>query len=167
MSEGMKGFFEYAADDGRLPDGPYHLRATTVALGEWDDGRERLDVTTEVVSGEYAGQYGPRITWTIPQEFSGTTGDGREFTSSVESQKRKISNQVTAVVDGEEIVLSDHLTFDTTMLEEIGTQVEGREFFAIVKRDKNDYPKISRIRPLSDPPKGVDATAGGFSIDSL
>ena len=163
-----KGFFEYAADDGSIPEGTYLFEVTETEVGTWDDGRERVDLRTEVVGGEYDGNFGPRITWSKPQRFEGTRkSDGKPFVITEEDSKRTLSNQVAAVMNGaENLTLSDPSTFNEVMMSEIGKQVVGKRFYAKVRKDDGGYVRVNgRLFPLSEPPKGINVAAAGFSVD--
>jgi hypothetical protein len=172
MATSNKGFYDYVASDlsTTLPKDVYHLKIKDASVGEWDDGRSKLDVTTEVVSGAFAGKYGPRHTWSPRDEdFVGETADGREFVIEADKEKAKFVVQVQAIADGMDVVITNPNSFDEAMLREIAQQIRGREFIANVTIDKNGYPRMGRLYPMSAPPKGFKAVemAGSFSIDNI
>ena len=164
----LKSFYDYADVVEGIPNGTYHLRVTSAQMGEWDDGRTRLDFNTEVVSGEHAGDYGPRHTWTEPQDFEGVSRQGRAFTSTATKQAERMKPQISKVMGAYELELTNPTGWDDQMFEEIGKQIVGKEFFGKVRNDENGYGKITSIFSLASPPKGVTAGgSGAFSVDEL
>ena len=166
MDEKMKGFYEFAEDDGSLPDGLYHLKTVSPELSAWEDGRDRLVVGTEVMDGEFIGNFGPRLTWSIPQRFEGVSAAGKPFVITEDNQKRTLASQVMAVTDGS-VELTNPQNFDSAMLQEIAEQVEGREFYAQVKKNAKGYSNVQRVYALSEPPKGMGLATGFAAVDSL
>ena len=157
----MKGFFEYAEEDGSIPDGNYLLEVSEATQDYWPDGAPRLDIRTSVDSGEYIGSFGPRQTWNIPREYS---GEGFHVTEG--EAKRRFSNQIKAVFAPDSPQLSNPTVFNEAMLRELASQMAGKKFYATVDKNKNGYPRIKRFYPLTEPPKGMDMVAGGFSVDT-
>ena len=159
MSE-LKSFYDYVASDLKttLPNGTYLLKAKEGVMGEWGDGRPRLEVNTEVVEGEKTGMYGPRITWSLG-DSDGVTADGREFHVSAQSEMDKLVRDVRSMLDESNPKLTTPTQFDEAMLGEIGAQVVGATFIAIVKEDKNGYPRASRLFSRSNPPKSYRSDA--------
>lgn len=167
----LKGFYDYTDEDLRqtLPKGTYHLRVREAEVGEWDDGRVRLDISTEVVSGEHVGKFGPRITWSEPKDYDGETADGRGFHISAEDGRKQIVRDSRAIRDGRDLVLSNPTSFDERMLREIGHQITNDEFVANISEDKNGYARAGKLYPMSAPPKtfkGNEAVTM-FSLDEI
>lgn len=166
----LKGFYDYTEDELRttLPKDTYHLRVTGYETGFWDDGRERVDVQTEVASGPHAGKFGPRKTWSLG-DSDGVTADGREFHVDGEDAAKGLIRDVNAITDGQRIALSNPGEYNMAMLEEIGKQLVGREFVANVSEDKNGYARMGRIYPMSAPPKTFKSAdmATALRIDDI
>lgn len=173
MAANVKGFYSFTAEDlsTNLPKGTYHLKIKESSVGEWPDSREKLDITTEVVSGAFAGKYGPRHTWSVEtadREVERTDGSGT-FTISAEKTQAMLAVQIQSIMNGLEIVLSNPTSFDGVMLREIASQIKGREFIANVTQDKNGYPRMGRVYSMSTPPKsfkGAEVT-NHFSVDEI
>ena len=159
-----KDFFALAEEDGSVPDGNYHLKVVSAEVGEWDDGRARVDVNTEVMSGEYVGNYGPRLTWSI-DGYEGVTGDGESFSIPAQRQRQQMASQALAIMGAYSLTLTTPDQFDGVMLDEIAKAVVGKEFFASVKKDKGGYSRVRRVFALSNPPKGMAVGGGGFSVN--
>jgi hypothetical protein len=154
-TETVKGFHDYTSDDLKqnLTAGLYHLKINTAESGHWDDGRPNLTARTVVASGENAGKFGPMKTWSLG-DSDGTRADGTAFHIDGQDELKKLIRDITAIMDGEELVLSDHSVYDEVMLAEIARQIKGREFIAPVKEDKNGYDRAGKISAVSEPPKG-------------
>lgn len=169
----MKSFFDYANEPDGLPDGVYHFRVTETEMRETESGQTYLQIQTEVASGEHVGEFGPRHSWFVPEYREGVSKKtGKPYIITLESQLSELSKQVKAVAGGEDsLSLSNPTVFDETMLEEIGPQLKGREFFATVKRGNDGYADFTRrgFRAIDDPPKGISGimAAAGFSADEL
>ena len=161
----VKGLFEYTEDELRqgLRPGTYHVRVTEAAGGSWDEAGNdpRLDIRTQVVSGEYANQFGPNHTWSISEFTWEGDGEREGFTKSRAQNVETFARQVVyAVHGGRELSLTVDNTYDVAMLSEIARQLKGNEFIATVVEDKNGYPKISRFYSMERPPKGFRQTVG-------
>lgn len=126
----------------------YHLRATGVTVGEWDDGRPRLDLTTEVVCGEFEGFRGPRITLS----HGPLVKDGEERVTEEQSRARLVQ---TLTIINTDIDLGDG-GFDAEMYMLASKQLVGKSFYARVGRDPNND-NFDRVRmplyALGNPPR--------------
>ena len=166
-----KGFYQYTREDmfDSVVAGTYHLQIKDAVANVWDDGRDKLDINTIIKSGPLAGSFGPRHTWSPRDEdFHGVAkATGREFTISFEKDRAKFVTQVTDIMDGLEVVLTDPSAFDAVMLREIASQLKGREFIAVVSLDDNGYARMGRVYPMSAPPKGFATEASAFNIDEI
>ena len=167
-----KGFHQYTKNDmfDNLVKGTYHLVVADALVGEWDDGRPKLDISTKVKSGQYADTFGPRHTWSLRDEdFHGVSKAGKEFVIEAEKEKAKFVVAVTDIMDGLEVVLTNPESFDETMLKEVARQIKGREFIANVTIDDNGYARMGRVYSMSAPPKGFTTSevASSFSIDEI
>lgn len=140
----------------------YHLRVRGSAVGAWEDGRPRLDVNTEVASGEFEGAFGPRGTFSIggyeAEKFKISAADQAKtlmsFVKAVHPTRVRWSHPVGFDADEEPVGL------DEALLEEIAELVEDCELVALVKLDKNDYMRMSQYHSVEDPPEG-------FSFDEV
>lgn len=166
----LKGFNEYTADELRMdiPAGTYHLRVHEAEVGEWDDGRVRLDVSTRVASGVHANKFGPRMTWSLGDSDI-VTADGREFHISAEDEAKKLIRDIIAIRNGKPVQLTSPQVYDERMLREIGKQITNDEFVATVGEDKNGYLKAKRVFSMSNPPKKfqMEADAAAFNLDEI
>jgi len=160
----LEEFYNITKDDldPNIPNGAYCLKVTRHEVGEWEDGRQRVDLSTEVVSGDFAGRFGPRVTWTLG-EFE---GDGWATTS--DQARNKMIVQANAIKDGDVLISQNGLS-DEDLLDEVATQVKGCQFVATVERDKNDYPRVKRVFPMSAPPKSFNGMAPKkkFSVENV
>ena len=166
-----KSFFDYAAEDGSIPENIYLFRVSGHEMREDKNGQSYLQLQTVVEEGEFAGFFGPRKSFFIPKHKSGTNrATGKPYTITVEQQKRELANEVFAIVDNDEtaLELSQTEEFNETLLAEIGPQLEGRLFYGKVVKN-GEYNDLARrgIYPLSSPPEGADTVAAGFSVDDL
>ena len=154
----IKDFYDWTEDDLRtnLPAGNYHLKVTKSSVGEWDDGRPRLDIQTEILSGEHVGMYGPRHTWNAG-EFSGTANAGtdseRKFTITAEQNAKLLVRNMQAIHQGE-LSISNPGLYNKAMFEEIASQLVDDEFIASVKTNRKGYDTIGRFFSVSEPPDG-------------
>lgn len=154
----VKSFLSYTEEDLRqgLRPGTYHLKISGAEGSEWDNGGgPRLDVRTQVISGEHANQFGPNHTWSI-NEFSWEnpeTGEG--FTRTQDENVERLVRQVRfAVHGGRDMSVTDDGAYDVQMMKEIAKQIVNDEFIATVVEDKNGYPKMQRFYSVEKPPKG-------------
>jgi hypothetical protein len=168
-NKSLKSFADYISNDfsETLPEGTYRLRVREASVGEWPDGRPRLDITTEVMEGEFKGRYGPRHQWSIG-DSDGVTHEGVEFHVDGEREKMKLGIQVTAIHNGKQLNLTNDTSFDSTMLTEIGKQITGDEFIGVVVTDRKGYPKIATkgVYSMSSPPSTYKSTTN-FSLDNV
>ena len=171
-----KGFYEYSDEElnaettfDQLPEGTYHLRVRDFEVSSWSDGRPRLEIMTEVVSGSQASRYGPRHTWTLG-DYDGTTKDGREFHIDGEAEQKKLVREVTRVRNGKTITITNPSQYDSAMLQEIGEQIKGDEFIGVVAL-KNGYPRIQSrgIHSMASPPKSFTSAekVSNFSLENV
>jgi hypothetical protein len=160
MSTNMKSFYDYTEEElrGGIVSGTYHLKVVDADADHWDDGRPRLNIRTEVASGPSAGSYGPRHTWSLG-EYSGVTGDGRDFTISEEDNQKRLVRNVKCVLNSRSPVVTNPTSWDATMLDELAQQMIGEDFVGIISDGKNGYQKIDRFYAMSSPP-------GGFKVQS-
>ena len=168
MSTDIKGFYDYTEEElrGGISSGVYHLKVVDAEADHWDDGRPRLNIRTEVASGPSAGAYGPRHTWSLG-EYSGKTGDGREFSISEEDNRKKLIKDTRSVLNGRSPVVTTPSSWDSTLVDEVAQQMVGESFIGEINDGKNGYQKISKLYAMSSPPKGfkistTEATA--FSV---
>ena len=170
VEKGLKDFYSYTDDELRntLPKDTYCLKIREAEVSEWEDGRPRLDIQTEVVGGAQAGKFGPRHQWSLG-DSDGVTADGREFHVNGEDEAKKLIRNVRAIRDGAEVVLSEPGAYNDTMLKEIARQIRGDQFIATVSDDKNGYSKIRRIFAMSEPPKNfkTEEVSKAFSLDNV
>tara|TARA_Y100000310_G_C20597116_1_gene771082 strand:- start:649 stop:1173 length:525 start_codon:yes stop_codon:yes gene_type:complete len=164
-----KSFLEYTADDLKtgLDEGVHHLKVTEAVQDYWDEEgeRARLNIQTEVVSGKSAGKFGPRHSFSIG-EASGTTANGREWEITGEDSAKRLFKQVVkGIHDGKELVLSNPMVVNATMLSEMAAQIVGDEFLAMVKEDKNGYDRIMQFHSLINPPKRIKVPADAVVAD--
>ena len=170
-NENVRGFFDYTADDLNItvPKGTYKLEVTRAEVDEWDDGRPRLDVSTQICEGEHAGKFGPRLTFSLG-DFDGETAAGKAFHVDGEAEKQKLIRAVRTMHENRPAL---HITFptkfDAKMLDEIARQIVSDTFIATVNEGKDGYLRVGRIFPLSDPPKSYKGatSAAAFSLDSI
>ena len=155
MSTNMKSFYDYTEEElrGGIASGTYQLKVVDADADHWDDGRPRLNIRTEVASGSSVGSYGPRHTWSLG-EYSGVTGDGRDFTISEEDNQKRLVRNVKCVLNGRAPVVTNPTSWDTTMLDELAQQMIGETFVGIISDGKNGYQKIDRFYAMSSPPIG-------------
>ena len=134
-------------------------------------GNGMLTLTVKVEEGEFAGFYGPRPAFFVPQARS-----GEGWSVSLREAARRLANTFTRIADGKENIvlttegtydpLSDTNIIDEEQLAELGEQMVGRMFYGKVTQN-GDYKNITAFYPLSDPPQGADSPTGSFSIDDL
>ena len=144
----------------------YHLVITEAETGVWDNEQLRLDVRTEVVSGEYAGKFGPRNTFSLGG-YEGVRSNGKAFVITAEAQADLLVKFVQTVhperIDFSKPVgkntSGEYIGLDEETLEEIAEAIPGGEFIALVKKDKNGYMGWSHIHALSDAPPGFELEA--------
>ena len=129
------------------------MRVTGAGADPWDDGRPRHNIRTEVASGDNAGAYGPRHTWSLGG-YSGVTGEGREFTITEESNHVKLINNVLSIMNGSTPVVTNPTRWDMSLLEELGTQLINEEFVCTISSGKNGYQKVDKFYAMSSPPNG-------------
>jgi len=155
MSTDIKGFYDYTEEElrGGITSGTYHLKVVDAEADQWDDGRPRLNVRTEVASGPNAGAYGPRHTWSLGS-YSGTTGDGREFSISDEDNQKTLIKNVRMVMNGKSPHVTNPTGWDSVLLDEIAQQLVGESFIGTIADGKNGYQKISKFYAMSSPPSG-------------
>ena len=179
MMADVTDFYDVQISEGGLPTGHrnkgeyYHLTITEAEVGEWDDGRPRLDIRTEVVGGEYAGKFGPRHTFSIGG-YEGERANGRRF-------KIEPGEQAAALIKFVQVVHPERITFsrpvgrtaageyigvDADTLGELAAALVGCEFIAKVKLDKKDYMRLSDVHAVSDPPTGfaVEVDSQPFTL---
>ena len=161
---------EVAPSEG-LPTGTknkglfYHLAVTEATPDKWEDSRDRLDIRTEVVSGEYAGKYGPRNTYSLGG-YEGAR-NGRPFVITAAQQADTLLKFVRAA-HPERISFSrpvgkqagEYIGLDEVALADIAAAIVGSEFIAKVRNDKNGYMRWSDVHAMSDPPDGFEVEAG-------
>ena len=166
----IKGFYDYTESDLRntLPKGTYHLQVREGEVSEWDDGRVKVDFSPVVASGQYKDQFGPRITWSEPQDYDGTTAEGREFHISAEDTRKQIVRDTLAIADGKAVVLSNPTSFNDVMFKELGKQLMGCEFIANTS-EKGGYARCGKIYPMSAPPKTFKGgeVASRFNVEDV
>lgn len=171
MGTELKSFYAYTDDEltNKLPKGGYHLKALELEVGNWENGDPNLNMTTQVVSGEKAGMFGPRHTWSV-EEFVGTNStSGNEFTITKERNCKDLIRDVRAIRDGKDIILSQPDSYDEAMLKEIARQIKGDEFTADVTEDKNGWPRIRRFGSMTEPVKSFNGAevAKAFNLDDV
>jgi len=151
----IKGFYDYTEEElrGGIANGTYHMRVTESEADTWDDGRPRLNIRTEVASGDNAGAYGPRHTWSLGS-YSGVTGEGREFTITEETNQKKLINNIMSIMNGRTPVVTNPTSWDMALLEELSTQLVDEEFVCTISSGKNGYQKVDKFYAMSSPPNG-------------
>ena len=138
----------------KLPDGTYLLSVAETEVGEWDDGRPRLDISTKVIGGEFDGRYGPRLTLSVGGSSGVAKKTGKEFTISDEDAAKRFRVTVK-MIHPAAIRMRNSGSYDAAMLEDVGKALTDRDvFIARVKEDANGYPRIDRVNAVDDPPKG-------------
>lgn len=168
----LQNFYSFSADDlvNTLPKGFYHLKVDETELGEWDDGRARLDFSTIVVSGAQAGRRGPKHQFTLGAS-SGVTQEGRAFEISEDDARKRMTKQVDAMMNGKPIYLAGDASAmsDSDVLEGVGQQIVNMEFIGNVRIDKNGYPRIGQVFSMSQPPKGFTTSEHqkAFDLNSI
>ena len=174
VDRNIKDFWEYTAEDiSNSAPAPtkgsvaYHVKVREAEVNEWEDGRTRLDISTEVASGEHSGKFGPRITWSEPRDYEGVTKDGREWSTTEEAETAKIAVQLKAIMDGQTFPIQQPIREES--FKAIGRRVVGREFIVNVKEDDNGYLRVTRVFAMSDPPKTFkgSAAASTFSLEDV
>ena len=141
----------------------YHVRVREAKVDEWDDGRARLDISTEVVSGEHTGKYGPRITLSEPHDYEGVTKDGRAWKTTVRQEEDKISVQLNAMMGGMAFEFS--LPIDEAAFAIMAKQLNNKEFITNVKLDDNGYLRATRVFAMSNPPPSFKDSKPIFNLD--
>ena len=149
----------------------YHLAVTEGEVGSWDDGRVRLDIKTEVASGEYAGKYGPRKTFSLGG-YEGTGRNGRPFTVSATAQADALVQFVRAAHPARisftqpvgKTATGDYVGMDENTLADIAEAIVGAEFIAKVRTDAKGYLAWSHVHSLSAPPVGFELEAGATAF---
>lgn len=169
MSDDLKGFFEYAEEDGSLPDGWYMFRSFNSNVGTWSESNPdvRLEISTEVIYGEQNGAYGPRMQWGVPEHKEGVNEDtGKTWVITLDRQKRDLSGQTSKIIAPLTPLVSNPYSMDETMLNELAPQLEGQEFFGRVRKNRKGYNRIVEVLPITEPPKGFEGVTGSeFSTD--
>jgi hypothetical protein len=167
----LKGFYDYADSELRmtLPKGTYCLTVVDFTVDQWDDGRLYIDLNTQVAEGDFSGRYGPRPRWTIMlEDFSGEAKDGREFTINAEEKRKTFIKNMGDILNGKSFQLTNHKSWDENMLNQIGQQVKGARFVAIVDEDPNGYARINKYFPISSPPKSFKGSPQKtFSVENV
>lgn len=173
MAQDVTDFYDVETKPTGLPTGSknrgvyYSLAVVEAEVGEWDDGRPRLDLRTEVIAGEYTGKFGPLHSFSLGG-YTGEREDGRPFTISPVEQIESLI-KFTQTVHPERILFSkkvgwdnaasEYLGLDAETLGEIGTALVGYSFIAKVRLDKRGRMRMSDIHNPSDPPDGFESEA--------
>ena len=156
----------------------YHLVISNTDVGQWDDGRSRLDINTVVASGEYADKFGPRGTLSLGGyegvRYTNGHPEGLPFKITASEQAETLVEFVK-LIHPEPIAFDhtvgrtaagDYIGLDDSALETIAEAIVGAEFIAKVREDKNGYMRWSHVHSMADPPKGfeVDTDASEFTL---
>jgi hypothetical protein len=157
--EKIKSFNDYSADDLKqtLDKGPYHLKVTSATSGRQPEGDNNptLNIRTVVASGEYAGHFGPMKSWELGDVSGNRNSDGAPFHISAQSNRHSLIRDMQAIMDGEDMVFADGLSYDEVMMAEIARQIDGREFYGQVSTGATGWDRLGKLSPMSDPPKGI------------
>ena len=167
----LKGFYDYTEDELSLTlkKGTYAFKVTEAKVGQWDDGRLRLDLQTQVSQGQYVGKFGPRITMNVETEDRTVEGANGTFEVNAEESRIQLRNRIDNIVDGRKLQLPNN-KWDDVMLNAIAKQVKGAEFIATCDEDKNGYLRAQRIYAMSKPPKSFvngNVTKKSFNLDEV
>ena len=141
-----------------LPKGLYELKVREALVDYWPDGRMRFDVSTTVVAGTHADEFGPRKTFSFGGYESAPDAE-RKFVVTADEQITQFVEGVIIMMNGKHPVTSAPAITEKT-LAEIARQLKNAKFLARVGRDAKDYPRINRMYPMSVPPP--DYTKDGF-----
>ena len=169
----LKSFFDYAEDDGSIPDGTYMVKVTAAEVGAWSDSNQdqRLQLRTEVIYGEYNGSFGPRMNFSVPEYRSGQRADGSKWEMKVDDQCRKMANQLAGIFAPNLPALEDPYTFDLRMLENLVDRdmndIVGQEFYVVIAKNARGYTDIKKVYAITDPPRGFENTDSSFSLDEF
>jgi hypothetical protein len=156
--EVIKSFNDYTSDDLKqtLDKGAYHLKITSAESGHQADSENpTLNIRTVVASGEHAGHFGPMKSWELGDVSGNRNIDGAPFHIPAKQNRLNLIRDMQVIMDGEELVFSDGLSYDEVMMAEIARQIDGREFYGQVSTGATGWDRLGKINPMSQPPKGI------------
>lgn len=165
----IKGLMEYTEEDLRqgLKEGQYHFRVVDANGGYWDEEMMdvRFDLRSVVVGGEYEGKFGPTKTWSFNAFEYDNEETGVSFSRSRSENIENFIRDIHFRIHGGR-PLPNIQDYTKTELDDVGEQLKGDEFIAVIGEDKNGFPRMNRVYSMANPPKGFKVTGAkkGFSL---